>query len=135
MPKSTTIIAFDHHAATTVAAVLLPNHRTPALHSLTSDIPTILRFVERVRRSGSVQCCYEAGPCGFELQRVLTAHDLPCDVIAPALIPRRPGDRVKTDRRDAGQLAVLYRAGALTAIHIPTDFYAIDDLRSSNSRF
>jgi transposase len=44
-----------------------------------------------------------------------------CDLIAPALIPRRPGDRVKTDRRDAGQLAVLYRAGALTAIHIPTE--------------
>jgi transposase len=121
VPKSTTIVAFDHHAATTVAAVLLPGHRTPALHSLTSDSPTILRFVDRLRRSGPVQCCYEAGPCGFELQRALTAHDIPCDVIAPALIPRRPGDRVKTDRRDAGQLAVLYRAGALTAIHIPTE--------------
>ena len=65
MPKSTTIIAFDQHAATTVAAVLLPGQRTPALHHLTSDIPTILRFVERVRRAGPVQCCYEAGPCGF----------------------------------------------------------------------
>jgi transposase len=121
VPKSTTIIAFDQHAATTVAAVLLPGQRTPALHHLTSDSPTILRFVERVRKNGPVQCCYEAGPCGFELQRALTAHRIPCDVIAPALIPRRPGDRVKTDRRDAGQLAILYRAGALTAIHIPTE--------------
>jgi len=121
VPKSTTIIVFDHHATTTVAAVLVPGQRTPALHSLTSDIPTILRFLERVRRAGPVQCCYEAGPCGFELQRALTAHRIPCDVIAPALIPRRPGDRVKTDRRDAAQLAVLYRAGALTAIHIPTE--------------
>jgi transposase len=120
VPKSTTIIAFDHHAATTVAAVLLPSQRTPALHSLTSDIPTILRFVERLRRTGPVQCCYEAGPCGFELQRALAAHHIPCDVIAPALIPRRPGDRGKTDRRDAGPLAVLSRAGALTAIHMPT---------------
>jgi transposase len=68
-----------------------------------------------------VQCCYEAGPCGFELQRALTTHGIGCDVIAPALIPRRPGDRIKTDRRDAGHLAVLYRAGALTAIHIPTE--------------
>lgn len=68
-----------------------------------------------------MQCCYEAGPCGFELQRALTAHGVPCEVIAPALIPRRPGDRVKTDRRDAGQLGVLYRAGALTAIHIPSE--------------
>ena len=119
--KSTTIIAFDHHAATTVAAVLLPGQRTPALHPLTSEPTTILRFVERLRRTGPVQCCYEAGPCGFELQRALTARQVPCDVIAPALIPRRAGDRIKTDRRDAGQLAVLYRAGALTAIHIPTE--------------
>src|SRR5688500_2750893 len=119
--QSTTIIAFDQHAATTVAAVLLPGQRTPVLHSLTSDCPTILRFVERLCRQGSVTCCYEAGPCGFELQRALTAKKIPCDVIAPALIPRRAGDRIKTDRRDAGQLAVLYRAGALTAIHVPTD--------------
>ena len=119
--QSTTIIAFDQHAATTVAAVLLPAHRTPALHTLTSDSPTILRFVERLRRARAIRCCYEAGPCGFELQRALQARDIACDVIAPALIPRRAGDRVKTDRRDAGQLAILYRAGALTAIHIPTD--------------
>jgi transposase len=119
--QSTTIIAFDQHAATTVAAVLLPGHRTAALHSLTSESATILRFVERVARQGSIACCYEAGPCGFELQRVLTARRIPCDLIAPALIPRRAGDRIKTDRRDAGQLAVLYRAGALTAIHIPTE--------------
>jgi transposase len=119
--KSTTIIAFDQHAATTVAAVLLPGHRTPALHTLASDTATILRFVARIQRQGAITCCYEAGPCGFDLQRALTAHQVPCDVIAPALIPRRPGDRIKTDRRDAGQLAVLYRAGALTAIHIPTE--------------
>lgn len=119
--KSTIILAFDQHAATTVAAVLLPGQRTSALHTLTSDSATIVRFVERVRRQGSVQCCYEAGPCGFELQRALAARSIPCDVIAPALIPRRPGDRIKTDRRDASQLAILYRAGALTAIHIPTD--------------
>jgi transposase len=121
MMKSTTIIAFDHHAATTIAAVLVPAHRTPALHSLPSDIPTIQRFVARVQRQGPVTCCYEAGPCGFELQRALTAQRMRCEVIAPALIPRRAGDRIKTDRRDAGQLAVLYRAGALTAIHIPSD--------------
>ena len=119
--QSTTIIAFDQHAATTVAAVLLPGQRTPAVHSLSSDIPTIQRFVARVKRQGAVSCCYEAGPCGFELQRALTARQIPCDVIAPALIPRRAGDRIKTDRRDAGQLAVLYRAGALTAIHIPSE--------------
>jgi transposase len=91
MLQSTTIIAFDQHAATTVAAVLLPNQRTPALHSLTSDTLTIVRFVARVRGEGAVRCCYEAGSCGFELQRALTGHKVPCDVIAPALIPRRAG--------------------------------------------
>lgn len=120
--QSTPLIAFDQHAATTVAAVLLPSHRSAALHTLSSDSPTILRFVKRIeRQAGSVRCCYEAGPCGFELQRALTRHAIPCDVIAPALIPRRAGDRIKTDRRDAGQLAILFRAGALTAIHIPTE--------------
>src|SRR5437899_3190505 len=119
--KSTTIIAFDQHAATTVAAVLLPGQQRPALRSLTSDVPTIERFVTRVQRQGAVRCCYEAGPCGFELQRALTGREIAGDVIAPALIPRRAGDRIKTDRRDAGQLAILYRADALTAIHIPTE--------------
>jgi transposase len=119
--QSTTIVAFDQHAATTVAAVLVPGDRTPALHTLTSESVTILPFVQRLHRDGPIQCCYEAGPCGFDLQRALSAHGIPCEVIAPALIPRRAGNRIKTDRRDAGQLAVLYRAGALTAIHIPTE--------------
>ena len=120
--QSTPLIAFDQHAATTVAAVLLPGQRTAALHTLTSDSATILRFVKRLQREvGAVRCCYEAGPCGFELQRAMTAEGIRCEVIAPALIPRRAGDRIKTDRRDATQLAVLYRAGALTAIHVPTD--------------
>jgi Transposase len=118
---STTIIAFDQHAATTVAAVLLPGQRMPALHTLASESPTMLRFIDRLRRQGPIRCCYEAGPCGCELRRALSAHGLSCDVIAPALIPRRAGDRIKTDHRDAGQLAVLYRAGALTAIHIPRE--------------
>jgi hypothetical protein len=81
--QSTPLIAFDQHAATTVAAVLLPGHRTPALHTLSSDSPIILRFVKRFGRdSGAVRCCYEAGPCGFELQRTLTQHGIPCEVIA-----------------------------------------------------
>ena len=55
--QSTPVIAFDQHAATTVAAVLLPGQQTPALHTLTSDSPTILRFVRRLQRHGAVQCC------------------------------------------------------------------------------
>jgi transposase len=117
--ESTLIIAFDQHAASMVAAVLLPGQPVPAVHQLAPDLPTIGRFVERLARRGGVRCCYEAGPCGFELQRFLQARGVPCDVIAPALIPRRAGVRIKTDRRDATQLAILYRAGALTAVHVP----------------
>lgn len=117
--QSPPLIAFDQHAATTVAAVLLPDQATPELHALLSDSATILRFVERWRRAGPMRYCYEAGPCGFELQRALASQGIPCDVTA--LVPRRPGDRIKTDRRDAGQLAVLYHAGALTPIHIPSE--------------
>jgi transposase len=119
--QSTTIIAFDQHASSLVAAVLLPSERTPTVHQLAPDLPTIGRFVDRLRRRGPLRCCYEAGPCGFELQRFLHARHVACDVIAPALIPRRAGVRIKTDRRDATQLAILYRAGALTAVHVPTE--------------
>jgi transposase len=121
MFESTPVVAFDQHAASVTAAILFPGTRQPGIHQLAPDLPTIRRFVRRVQRHGPVHCCYEAGPCGFELQRALTADGVPCEVIAPALIPRRAGDRIKTDRRDAVQLAILYRAGALTAIHIPTE--------------
>jgi transposase len=120
MYESIPIIAFDQHAASVTAAILLPGQRTPALHQLSPDLPTIGRFVARLGR-GDVRCCYEAGPGGFELQRYLAGRAVVCDVIAPSLIPHRPGDRIKTDRRDASHLAVLYRAGTLTAVHIPTE--------------
>ena len=92
MMKSTTIIAFDQHAATTVAAVLLPGQRTPALHPLTSDSATIAAgSCERLRRQGAVQCCYEAGPCGFELQRASGAHGDPVRRHCAGVDPATPG--------------------------------------------
>ena len=63
--------------------------------------------------------CYEAGPCGYGIHRHLTAHGHDCIVVAPSLIPKRPGDRVKTDRRDAASLARLHRAGELTPVWVP----------------
>ena len=62
---------------------------------------------------------YEAGPCGFVIYRHLRSKGIHCDVVAPSLIPKKASDRVKTDRRDADQLARLYRAGELTTIHVP----------------
>ena len=63
MGESTTIVAFDQHAAKTVAAVLLPGQRTPALHPMTSALAELRQFVRRLRRQGAVRCCHEAGPC------------------------------------------------------------------------
>lgn len=76
--------------------------------------------VRRVAARGPVEFVYEAGPCGYEVHRQITALGQTCTVIAPALTPVRPGDRVKTDRRDAEKLARYQRAGELTAIRVPT---------------
>jgi len=76
----------------------------------------ILRFLDRRRLSA----CYEAGPGGYELYRLLSSMGVGCEVVAPSLIPKGSSDRVKTDRRDAIRLARLHRAGELTAIRVPT---------------
>jgi len=70
---------------------------------------------------GEVAVCYEAGVSGYDLYRQITACGAACQVIAPALTPRRPGQRIKTDRRDAVKLVRLFRAGELTAIHVPDE--------------
>jgi transposase len=77
--------------------------------------------VERVlRRWPIVRCCYEAGPTGFGLYRHLTGRGIDCVVVAPGLVPQRPGDRVKTDPRDARKLARLLAGGLLEPIHVPS---------------
>jgi transposase len=69
---------------------------------------------------GEVRCCYEAGPCGYVLQRQLAAEGITCSVVAPSLIPVKPGCHIKTDRRDARKLAELHQAGLLTEVFAPT---------------
>src|SRR5688572_85812 len=81
------------------------------------DIDKLLRQLQSKGRH--LRIVYEAGPCGFWLYRYLHKRGLECQVVAPSLIPKRSGDRVKTDRRDALQLARLHRAGELTPIHVP----------------
>jgi transposase len=73
-----------------------------------------------LRRWPAVRCCYEAGPTGFGLQRYLVGRGIDCQVVAPGLVPQRPGDRVKTDSRDARKLARLLAGGLLAPIHVPT---------------
>lgn len=79
------------------------------------------RLLRRLRgHAPRLVVAYEAGPCGYGLYRRLTAKGVPCQVVAPSRIPKKPGDRVKTDRRDAVQLARLLRAGELTPVYVPT---------------
>lgn len=78
------------------------------------------RLMAKLSGHGPLRWVYEAGPCGFWLYRYLSGKGQACMVAAPSLIPRRPGDRIKTDRRDARNLALGLRAGTLTAVHIPT---------------
>jgi transposase len=75
---------------------------------------------QAMRRWPVVRCCYEAGPTGFGLQRYLVERGIDCQVVAPGLVPQRPGDRVKTDSRDARKLARLLAGGLLQPIHVPT---------------
>jgi len=86
-----------------------------------ANTPTALdRLLRKLGGDGvSLRFCYEAGPCGYGIQRQITATEHECVVVAPSLIPRRAGDRVKTDRRDAASLAKLHRAGELTAVWVP----------------
>jgi transposase len=78
------------------------------------------RLASKLDRDGvKLRFCYEAGPCGYGIQRHLSGRGHECVVVAPSLIPKRPGDRVKTDRRDAASLARLHRAGELTAVWVP----------------
>lgn len=90
------------------------------LGSIGGDLAGLDRALRRlISRGAPLHVVYEAGRCGFVIWRHLRAQGLACDVVAPSSIPKRSGDRVKTDRRDAILLARLARAGELTAVRVP----------------
>jgi transposase len=115
--ESTTVtVGLDVHASSVRLAAL---RRDELLDERT--LPYDEAAVERVlRRWPAVRCCYEAGPTGFGLYRHLVAQGIDCQVVAPGLVPQRPGDRVKTDLRDARKLARLLAGGLLEPIHVPS---------------
>ena len=78
------------------------------------------RLIGRFPDRRLLSACYEAGPGGYELHRLLTSMGVACDVVAPSLIPKGSSDRVKTDRRDSVRLALSHRAGLLTAVRVPS---------------
>jgi len=126
MKKNTTgevtFVALDAHKRSHQAAMLLPGSDNPLTWEVMNNTKAIRKMVTRVKReSGDAALfCYEAGPCGFSLKRTIESMGVRCMVVAPSLIPVKPGERVKTDRRDACKLAFLLRAGMLTEVEMPT---------------
>jgi len=115
-------VGLDVHKDTIAIAVAEADKRDEVReHGEISNTPAALKkLLGKLGGPGvELQICYEAGPCGYGIQRQVTSAGHNCAVVAPSLIPRRPGDRIKTDRRDAAMLARLHRAGELTAVWVP----------------
>lgn len=128
---SITFVGMDVHKASINVAVLEPGKNEPIEWKLDNRPTAVAKLAQRLKKDsgGDVVVCYEAGPCGFALMRQLTSLGIVCKVIAPALIPKQAGNRVKTDKRDARKLASFFRAGLLTEVHPPTpDQEAVRDL-------
>src|SRR6058998_850244 len=120
--SKTLYVGLDVHKDS-IAVAYAPEDRGAEVVSLGSigtrqcDIDALIRKLQS--KGATLVFVYEAGPCGYWLHRYLTRRGFSCAVVAPSLIPRKAGDRVKTDRRDAMTLARLMRSGDLSAIYVP----------------
>ncbi len=121
--RYTAFIGLDVHKETIAVAVALPGRDEPQYRGEIAHEPKeIQKWLNRlsVEFDGALLLfCYEAGPCGYGLYRQISEAGHACQVVAPSLIPKKPGERIKTDRRDALKLARLLRAGDLTAVWVP----------------
>ncbi|MDO8678243.1 MAG: IS110 family transposase [Acidobacteriota bacterium] len=122
MHEVTTYVGVDAHKKDLFIAMLVGDGSTPVTWQVANEPQAVRRLIRKLEREapGPVRVCYEAGPGGYALQRQLTTPRVACQVIAPSLIPRKPGERIKTNRRDARKLAELFRAGLLTEVRPPT---------------
>ena len=122
MSEPITYVGIDAHKRELHIAMLVGHASTPVTWKVANEPRAIDRLRRKLERAalGQIACCYEAGPCGYALQRRRQRDRVRCQVIAPALVPRMPGERVKTARRDARKLAELHRAGLLTEVCPPT---------------
>ena len=130
MSERTRFVGLDVHKATITVAVA-EAFGDPEDHGHIANDPSAVRRL--MQRLGGpdvrLEVAYEAGPTGYALHRQLTAMGIACVVVAPSLIPVKPGDRVKTDQRDAAKLARLLRSGDLTPVWVPDEAHeALRDL-------
>ena len=121
MSEYSAYVGLDVHKETIAVAVAWPGREEPVYRGVISSRRTSLRrLIGKLSPDGeAVSFCHEAGPCGYGVHREIDASGHHCDVVAPSLIPRAAGDRVKTDRRDAMKLARPHRSGDLTPVWVP----------------
>ena len=123
MENTITYVAMDTHKKQHKIALHYPCQEEIVEFTVNNAIRDIKKMVNKVKKQapGEVEFCYEAGVCGFTLKRRIEQLDCRCVVIAPSLVPRKPGERVKTDRRDAKKLLMMHKAGLLTEVHAPNE--------------
>ena len=123
MTECSAYIGLDVHKDTIAVAVAMPGRGDPVYRGeIKNQRKSLLRLIRSLSPHGEVlSFCYEAGPCGYGVYREIIDTGHHCEVVAPSLIPRRSGERVKTDRRDAVKLARLHRSGELRAVWVPDE--------------
>ena len=123
MERYSGYVGFDVHKETISVGIAHAGRSQPLYYGeIRNDAAAVVRLVRQLRRKmGALTWCYEAGPCGYAVYRQLTALGEPCEVVAPGLILRKPGERIKNDRRDALMLARQHRSGDLSAVWVPDE--------------
>src|SRR5437660_154331 len=119
---TTAFVGLDTHAESIAIGVAEPGRNAARfLGTVGPRCAELTKALAKLGEPSTLMIVYEAGPCGYALARQLTGEGYRCEVVAPSKVPRRPGDRVKTDRRDALTLASLARAGELTPVNVPDE--------------
>ncbi len=121
MREKLRFLGLDVHAETIAVAVAEANGDVRSLGTIANREESIRKFIRKLGSPEHLRVCYEAGPTGFVLYWQLAELGVECAVVAPSLVPKKPGDRVKTDRRDALKLARSHRSGDLTAVWVPDE--------------
>lgn len=129
MKNSLRFVGLDVHGETIAVAVAEAGGEVRDVGIIANRPEAVRKMMGKLGPVEQIRACYEAGPTGYGVYWQLTQLGIACEVIAPTLIPSKPGDRIKTDRRDAAKLARCYRAGDLTAVWVPDkDHEALRDL-------